>query len=195
MLDNLDKCYHVVCAIPVVQTFVGGAFAVKDTIGIIKDIAMKCLFPDFEANTKVKISNLKKLSIELQDMQVQRNSLFYSALKGDDKAKKLAVEGMEIMQNTLKKIGMFFPSYFIKNQNPTDYLEVDRNTHLYIHQAVLHCRDQVSSLNGTLYFVEAVPARTRLYNLATAVISMIPTYRIGTVYNLGILAYHTFIKH
>lgn len=195
MLDNLDKCYHVVCAIPVVQTVVGGAFAAKDILGIIKDIAMACLFPNYETNLKKNIRDLQQTTKALEKMQNQREILVNAAIFGDDEAKKDALKVMKQMQNDLKDMGMFFPSEFINKPNSTNYTEVGLNTHMYIYQAIIHCEKQISSLNSTLSYAEAVPAWTRITNLATNIISMIPTYRIGTVYNLGALAYHTFIKH
>lgn len=191
-----DKIYHVACAIPVVQTFVGGAFVVKNIIGIIKDIVMRCLFPNY-INDNLKVRVELQTKIKFLNTWKDTNIKLTTNNSGSAEDISLATEGRECIHEKLRKMGLFFPiPDSIKNKCSigTPLVMEEKLTDAYLSSALSHCEGKHKDLLSSNFIWKPVPALTRISNLATNIISMIPRYRIGTVYNLGVLAYHTFLK-
>jgi|GEM_PF-2689836 len=193
-----DKCYHLICAIPVVQTVVGGAFAVKDIIGIIKDIAMTYIFTDYDKKTNITLKDIECKIKNISDMYKSYKILYVHGLTGTKENKDLAIEGMQSIQRRLEINGLLFPlSDHAKSiySNNCPFTQESSYTKAYIDRADLRCKSEENMLKFDLNLTRAVPAKIRLYNLATNIISMIPTYRIGTLFNLATLGYHFIVKY
>ena len=188
MSTFLDKCYHVACAIPCAQTVIGVGFAIKDIVGIIKDIAMNTLFKDYADSLTTTLLDLNRIDGLLNKMTEQNNEFFKLGLKSDFRL--TSIESMNKIQNSLKNLNLFMPVNEINEQNPL--IKTKAFTDAHIEAAILANGRLKNYLKEISFFTETVPATERLYNLATAVISAIPV--VGTVYNVGALGYFCFIK-
>lgn len=196
MSDFIDKCYHVACTIPRAQTVIGVSFAIKDLVGIIKDIAMNTLFKDYADSVNENIQSKDLIDQRLRQMFKQNNEFFNLGYQGDDNDKKTAKKGMQGIENALSEMHLYLPvsdftHLLLKNErNPL--IKTNRLIDEHITEAIFENNKQLNQSKKISFFIETVPAKERLYNLATAVISAIPV--VGTIYNVSALGYFCFIK-
>lgn len=197
MTTFIDKCYHVACAIPRVQTAIGLSFAIKDLVGIIKDIAMSTLFKGYADDVTTNLDDLNTNDNLLTLMSEQNNYLYLLGSKSSVHSKYIAsIEGMNDILNDLKVMGLFMPiseiTHMLHDNEQDPLIKIKAYTDARIEAAIQENNRQLNDLKKKSFFTETVPANERLYNLATAVISAIPV--VGTVYNVGALGYFYFIK-
>lgn len=194
MGNFVDKCYHIACALPVVQTVVGGAAALKHIIGIIKDVAMVSIFKGYAEDIQKERESIKVRHGKLQIFQKEREYLF-SISVSDTKCKDKAIKTMLEMQKSLSEMKLLFvlPDSVISiYANANELLKVNGLTATYLNSAITECKNQYENLSFASNMTTTVPPRERICSLASAVLSAIPV--VGTVYNVGILGYYSFSK-
>ncbi len=197
MTTFIDKCYHVACAIPRAQTVIGISFAIKDLVGIIKDIAMNTLFKGYADDVTTTLDDLNIKDKLLTLMSEQNSEFFRTGLKSRALFNyRASIEGMNDIQNDLKDMGLFMSvseiTHLLYHEEKDLLIKTKAFTDARIVAAIQENNRQLHDLKKKSFFTETVPANERLYNLATAIISAIPV--VGTVYNVSALGYFCFIK-